>query len=269
MIQHEQRISVAEEFKNVFSHFYFTSNFTEKSIKKTLLPTFQMMMVFSFGTEVLLESDQNSQIQIDKCVVLGPVKQAITYVLPVGAEILVANFKDDAFYRFFGQAVLYNFSLHPDELLKEDCFSSLWQDLKGINSTEKRVEFILEFCRPYLKIKDQTFSEIENLDTNSSLNLIKVLAKKNNQSERNIQLKFKKNFGFTAKEMARYQRFLKTFEFLQNQISEFKIIDWMQIVEQFGFYDQSQLIHDFQHYLNLSPTQFLKFQQEICFAKLP
>lgn len=267
MIQHEQRISAPEEFNDVFSNFYFTSNCTEKSIKKTLLPTFQMMMVFSFGTEVFLESDQNSQIQIDKCVVIGPLKQALTYNLPVGSEILVANFKDDAFYRFFGQAVLYNFSLHPDELLEEDCFSSLWQDLKEIKSAEKRVEFILEFCRPYLKIKDETFSEIENLDKNSSLNLIKVLAEKNNQSERNIQLKFKKNFGFTAKEMARYQRFLKTFEFLQNQISKSKIIDWMEIVEQFGFYDQSQLIHDFQHYLNLSPTQFLKFQQEICFAK--
>jgi len=266
MIQHEQRISTPEEFKDVFSHFYFTSNCTEKSIKKTLLPTFQTMMVFNFGTEALLESDQ-SQIPIDKCVVLGPVKQAITYVLPVGSEILVANFKDDAFYRFFGQAVLYNFSIHPDKLLQEDCFSSLWKDLKEIKSAEKRVEFILEFCRPYLKIKDQTFSEIENLDKNSYLNLIKVLAEKNNQSERNIQLKFKKNFGFTAKEMSRYQRFLKTFEFIQNQISDSKIIDWMEIVEQFGFYDQSQLIHDFQHYLNLSPTQFLKFQKEICFAK--
>jgi len=266
MIQHEQRISTPEEFKDVFSHFYFDSNFTENPIKKTLLPTFQKMMVFNFGTKAILESDQ-SQIPIDKCVVVGPVKQAITYVLPVGSEILVANFRNDAFYRFFGQAVLYNFSLHPDELLEEDCFSSLWKDLKEIKSAEKRVEFILEFCRPYLKIKDMTFSEIENLDKNSSLNLIKVLAEKNNQSERNIQLKFKKFFGFTAKEMARYQRFLKTLEFLQTKISKSKIIDWMEIVEQFGFYDQSQLIHDFQHYLNLSPTQFLKFQQEICFAK--
>ncbi len=267
MIQYEQRISTPKEFQDVFSHFYFATNFTGNPIKKTLLPTFQTIMIFSFGTEVFIESNQNSQIQIYKCIVLGPVKQSITYTLPVGSEILVANFKDDAFYRFFGQAVLYNFSLHPDELLDQDCFSSLWKDLKEIKSAEKRVEFILEFCHPYLRIKDQTFLEIENLDANSSLNLIKVLAEKNNQSERNIQLKFKKNFGFTAKEMARYQRFLKTFEFLQNQISNAKIIDWMEIVDQFGFYDQSQLIHDFQHYLNLSPTQFLKFQQEICFAK--
>jgi|GEM_PF-4173045 len=48
MIQHEQRISTPEEFKDVFSHFYFASNFTENPIKKTLLPTFQKMMVFSF-----------------------------------------------------------------------------------------------------------------------------------------------------------------------------------------------------------------------------
>lgn len=45
-----------------------------------------------------------------------------------------------------------------------------------------------------------------------------------------------------------------------------KKIDWFEIINKCGYYDQSQLIHDFKHYLNISPTKYVKFQQDICIA---
>jgi len=40
--------------------------------------------------------------------------------------------------------------------------------------------------------------------------------------------------------------------------------DWFTIIDHLGYYDQSHLINDFKYYLNLSPTKYIKFQQDIC-----
>lgn len=98
-----QQISVPPEFENVFTHFYIAENNTSQAIHKTLFPSFQTILVFGFGSVIHFGSNQNTKIEVDKCIVLGPVKQPVNYTLPAGAEILVANFKDDAFYRFLGR----------------------------------------------------------------------------------------------------------------------------------------------------------------------
>ncbi|AEV97246.1 DNA-binding protein [Niastella koreensis] len=261
------KIPVPIAFENVFSHFYIAENRTCQSITKTLLPSYQTIMVFSFGATPSLISQQGTKIEIEKCLVLGPIKQALLYTLPVNAEILVANFKDDAFYRFFGNAILSDhLPIHPDELLEENCFTDLWFALQKMDNSKERVEFILEFCKPYLR-NPNTTSQLLSTGTNEVLSPIKEIAEKTGQSERNIQLHQKKHFGYSAKEKNRYIRFIKAVETVQRIASSSSKADWFEVIEQCGYYDQSQLIHDFRHFLNLSPTKFLKFQQEICQAK--
>ncbi|HEY0298211.1 MAG TPA: AraC family transcriptional regulator [Arachidicoccus sp.] len=51
---------------------------------------------------------------------------------------------------------------------------------------------------------------------------------------------------------------------MQSIASNAKKIDWFDIISECGYYDQSQLIHDFKHYINLSPVKYLSFQQDIC-----
>jgi AraC-like DNA-binding protein len=65
-----------------------------------------------------------------------------------------------------------------------------------------------------------------------------------------------------------FNRFLKAIKISEAIATEHKKIDWLDIINQCGYYDQSQLIHDFKHFLHLSPNQFLKFQQDICVAGL-
>lgn len=260
------RIPVPEAFEEVFSHFYFAANNTEKILTKTLLPSYQTILIFSFGSKTSLTSNQNTRIEVDKCLVLGPIKQAFDYTLSVGAQILVANFKADAFYRFFGNVILSDlFHIDPDELIDENCFTNLWHVLKKMDSPFKRVELILEFCQPYLRKRNATTEILSNFK-NEALNPIKSVATELRQSERNIQLNHKKYFGFSAKEINRYQRFLKAIEIIQATILNSSKPDWFEVIDRCGYYDQSQLIHDFKHFINLSPTQFVKFQKDICIA---
>jgi len=151
--------------------------------------------------------------------------------------------------------------VHPDQLLQQNCFSQLWLRLK-YEPADNRTALLLDFCRPYLKCRDALYEGISQAASDyCAVSPIKAVAQKTGQSERYVQLNHKKFLGYTAKERARYDRFLKAVRLLQNPPHK---IDWHQIVEACGYYDQSQLIHDFNHYLNLTPSRYIKFQSAVC-----
>ncbi|MBT1706103.1 helix-turn-helix domain-containing protein [Chryseosolibacter indicus] len=263
-----ERISVPDEFKDVFSHFYIAENHSLQAVQKTLLPSFQIMLVFNFGPPVIASSSVGNEIVIESCLVVGPIKKTINYTLPPHAELLVANFIGDSFYRFFTTASNEFLALHPDLLLGENCFSAVWQCMKDLPSVEQRLHFLLDFSRQYLRQKDDTVEKILSMEYNSSAySVVKAVANETSLSERSVQLKYKKFLGYTAKEMARYQRFMKAIAFVQSKAVMSENIDWADVVERFGYYDQSQLIHDFQHFVNLSPKNYVALLKDICSAR--
>jgi AraC-like DNA-binding protein len=262
----ERRIDVPSEFGDIITYFYSALNISGSDIRKTLVPSFQTIMVFSFGSAVSFKAGGDSLV-LDQCLVLGPIKQPIEYTLPAASDMLVINFKDDAFYRFFGPALMSGLvAAHPDQLLQQNCFSQLWFRLKD-ETAEVRAALILDFCRPYLKCREISFQDISTEASDYRLvNPVKAVAQKTGQSERNVQLNHKKYLGYTAKEKGRHERFMKAMLLLQSPGEK---VDWLEIVETCGYYDQSQLIHDFNHYLNLSPGRYIKFQAEVCRVDVP
>src|SRR5690606_41201409 len=80
------RIAVPTGYENVFSHFYFAQNRTKETITKTLLPSYQTMLIFSFGKKALVKSTNNRRVKVDKCVVLGTNRRAFDYLLPPRSE---------------------------------------------------------------------------------------------------------------------------------------------------------------------------------------
>lgn len=258
------RISAPIEFKDIFSHFYYAENRSGAAVEKTLLPSYQTIMIFSFGSPASFISKNKEEIKVEKCILLGPIKHAFNYILPDETEILVCNFRDDAFFRFFGNATLDDgLAVHPDELLHQNCFTALWSELKKIDSNENRVQAVLDFCRPYLRDRNSIAEQIAAFDR-ATFSPIKEISKKNRLSERSLQTNHKKHFGYTSKEMYRYQRFLKAIQMIQTISCQNSKIDWFDIINQCGYYDQSQLIKDFKYYIHLSPSKYLKFQESIC-----
>ncbi|WP_343615691.1 helix-turn-helix domain-containing protein [Flavobacterium sp.] len=258
------RIAVSDEFQEVFSHFYFAENNSDITFTKKLLPSYQTIMIFSFGESAYIHSEGDENIEVEKCIVLGPIKKAFDYSQPAGNTILVANFKDDAFYRFFGSAALAeNLPIDPNDLLSENCFTALWHKLNEIENKEEQVECILEFCRPYLRKRNPVTGQLIELK-NTAYNPIKKVADETKQSERAIQLTHKKQLGYSAKEINRYLRFLKAIEMMQDIACRTSKNDWFEIVGECGYYDQSQLINDFKYYINLTPARYLKLQCSIC-----
>lgn len=255
------RIEVPKEFEQLITHFYFAQNNSDEAITKKLVPTFQTILVFSFGNLSKLLSNEQTEIDVGKCLVLGPVKKAFTYTIPPSGQIFVVSFKDDAFYRLFSEAISFqNFISNPDKIVVKSCFEYLWQELANLDKLQDRVEALLNFCKPYIKGRSNIAEQLANFNDEAKSS-IKANAATTNQSERTIQKEHKKLLGFTSKEKNRYQRFLKTIKYLQENP---QLTDWFEVINEFGYYDQSQLIHDFQFYIGTSPKQYLKFQQDIC-----
>lgn len=262
-----ERVNVPEEFKSVFSHFYFAGNDSDETIKKRLLPSFQTILVFSFGHPVELATRNNILFSISTCLVVGPIKQAFDYTLPPGSSILVVNFKDDAFFRFFGPlTVLNNSSVHPDELINENCFTKLWSDLKTISGRAEQVNFLLAYCKPYLADRHK-IAVLLSEQNDPVFDPIKNVALLTGLTERSLQMKQKELFGFSAKESARYFRFLIAVQQIQALTETAKKIDWFEIIDACGYYDQSHLIHDFRHFSGFTPAKYVKFQQDLCSSK--
>lgn len=258
------RLAIPSRFEEVFTHFYFAENKTSELITKTLLPSYQTILIFSFWEKPYLLSQKATRIEVDKYLILGPLKQAFDYALPPNSEILTINFKDDAFYRFFGKTIISeHLPINPESLVDDDCFGVLWNELSTLKDINARVDHILKFSDSYLENRNKIAEELAKF-MDASLNPIKSVAIQNNQTERNIQLQHKKHFGYSAKEHNRYERFLKAIELIQKLATHTSKIDWLEIVTECRYYDQSQLIRDFKYFIKLTPTKYLKFQQDIC-----
>ncbi|KMQ65654.1 DNA-binding protein [Chryseobacterium angstadtii] len=257
------KISVPQEFENVFTHFYYAENGSPDPVTKTLLPSYQTIMLFCFGNSAFMTTQKENTVEVDQCIVLGPVRRAFDYTLPAGTSILAANFKDNAFYRFFGKAMISSQGTHPDKLLQENCFTELWHQLSDFASAQEKTDHILKLCQPYLQDQDETSRLLSNFD-NKNLNPVKTIAEQTRQSERNIQLKQKEQFGYSSKELARYSRFLQAITLIEKEIENNKKVEWFSIIDECGYYDQSQLINDFKHFMAISPSQYVKFQEDIC-----
>ena len=261
------RIAVNEEFSTVFSHFYVAENYSEQAVTRTLLPSYQTLLAFNFGTAIRLLPPNEASVVSGNVLAIGPVKQAFNYTMPQNSKLLVVNLKNDAFFRFFGTAeVAERFAVNPDELIGIPCFSLLWQTLNLLPDVNQQINHILAFCRPYLKGSSVIASQLSEFN-NDNFDPIKSIALKHRLTERHIQLQHQKHLGYSAKAHHRYKRFLKATEIVSNHNSIKININWLQIVADCGYYDQSQLIKDFKYYLNLTPKQYARQQHSICTAR--
>ena len=259
------RVEVPDKYSEVLTHFYVARNDTATTVNKKLIPSFQALLVFNFGVPAQVKLEGLPETNTGKCLLFGPIKKQLSYLVHPGSELLVVNLKDDACYRIFGQ-VMFNMTapVHPDTLLETDYFEQFWDRLSPMESTEARINALLEFCDSHLRDRNPIAAQLAGF-SDETQNEVKAVALDLNVSERTVQMAYKKQFGFTSKEKQRYQRFLKAIDELQKTTGS---IDWQDVAYRYGYYDQSHLIHDFNYYLGISPEQYLKIRQDSCMGNL-
>jgi len=88
---------------------------------------------------------------------------------------------------------------------------------------------------------------------------IKALSDRIGISQNHLLTQFKRVVGTSAKELARLYRF----EHVLRSIDPTQTVDWTQIAQQYGYYDQSHFNKDFMAFTGHSPTGYLHLRRRV------
>ena len=153
-------------------------------------------------------------------------------------------------------------------------FARLWQQLCLLHDPAQLVQAVVDFSLPLLRARSapqaELLAQLPLLAQSRHLNPLKVMAAATNVSERTLQQRFQKYLGFSVKEVSRFMRFRRLLAQVAQRETTQEKADWLALLEQHGYYDQSHLIHDFAHFLRQSPTKVamqLLHGDTICFTR--
>lgn len=229
-----------------------------------LSPNLEMLLIFSFGEPLRYTFEHNGELKqpMDDIMVLGPLRQLLTYERAGGTDILVLPFVLDGFYRLLG--------ISPDHLdLSADDdprFAGIAARLEDMHATLANYTDPMEraaaaerlVLRAVAPPEAASVPLLQGRDAlhDPSLNPVKVIAEQWDITERAVQQRFRKYGGYSPKELIRFLRFKEVVNWLlANPTSK---PDWFFLIEKFGYHDQSHLIKDFKQYTGAPPKEFLR-----------
>ena len=255
-----QVVAADPRLDQVFSHFYCVQQATDApALPQQLLPTYERLLVFNFGPSIPVFAGPGTAF--GSVAVVGPLQQMLRYELPPGADLIVVNFTLNGFHRlttqFLAKRQKVNENTDNEQPLHPE-FRSVWEQIASLSQTER-----LAFISDYLFLNTAPPNEATHFLYESipyfaeaAMDPVKVVADRQGVTTRSIQLRFQAQLGYSAKEIARFLRFKKLLQQLYQSRPE--SVDWMAQVQQFGYHDQSHLIKDFQHFVGMSPRQFMQ-----------
>ncbi|TLV03990.1 helix-turn-helix domain-containing protein [Dyadobacter luticola] len=248
---------------DVIKHFYCIQTGPDfEPVSQHLSPSLEMMLIFNFGPPVpaAFGDAQIPLNQIGKVVLIGPLRKMLHYKLLPETDLVVVTFNAHGFYRLFEIPVneMQPELIHdPDKLLGILSFEMLWESLR-LRKTEERIQILLEHAEAFIQDPEtESLPLLESIGQNQLFQTSpsKAIALDAHVSERVIQMRFQKYAGFSSKEHLRYLRFKQVIDHIIHQEGD---IDWLDMVTQFGYHDQSHLIKDFKHYLDTTPRKFVQ-----------
>ena len=156
---------------------------------------------------------------------------------------------------------MHNVDIGIDDLWGEGRANELLHLLNETERPERRFRIIemwmmKAITRPLNHHPAVNFA-IAELERNPTLPTSRVAARVNLSKRRFIEV-FSDEVGLTPKLFSRIQRFNRVISsvVLSNDV------DWLEIAMSCGYFDQAHLIHEFQEFSNLRPTEYLGLRTE-------
>ncbi len=144
------------------------------------------------------------------------------------------------------------------DVLPEE-FEGIYSKMVSNSSYTFKVEVLNSFLESYLHSmsKSDKIEQAVNLifETKATLTISEI-AKKINISERQLERLFKRYIGLSPKFYCRIIRFAYIFELVQKEN-----IEWSELAQHTGFYDQSHFIKNFKEFTGEDPTKYF-FNEE-------
>jgi AraC-like DNA-binding protein len=235
-----------------------------QTIIQHLSPNLEMMLVFNFGQPIRISfaDEALSNLQIERVSAIGPLRKMLNYEVVPDTEAIIAVFNLDGFYRLM-QISMDEIGacnvMNPDILLNITGFNDLWQSLKNLHTLNDRINLLKAYALTFIQdANNATLPLMARISyfNNQVIQPVKSIAQDSDISERTVQLRFKKFLGYSPKELLRFLRFKQVIHSIQNR--ESNEVDWYELIERFGYHDQSHLIKDFKLYMGMTPKKFIR-----------
>jgi AraC-like DNA-binding protein len=244
-------------------------------VVRTILPNFQALLLVNLGPPAAVWFADDPPQRLTTMLVTGPLTTAMQYQLPPQARVLVVTLTLSGFYQLFRVPAehLRGGFIDPDTLGLAGSFAQLWERLQGVDSLAHLGQLVADFCQAHVQpphaAQAELLGQLPLLKHAGPLGALKAMAAASRLSERTLQTHFRKYLGFSAKEATRFLRFRRLLAEVQRAPASQSAPDWLALLEQHGYYDQSHLIHDFTHYLRQPPNKVvaqLRTDEAICFT---
>ncbi|MCE7990762.1 MAG: helix-turn-helix transcriptional regulator [Roseivirga sp.] len=169
-------------------------------------------------------------------------------------DILGVCFRPEGFYPFIKTDLfaLRNQTVSLDILIGQDLYNRLRDEtdvLKRLSVLESFLLAKLSRTPPPHPLILESLSRVKFTQANTS---IRQLCNDLKISTKHFERIYKKEIGTTPKQLFDIIRIKKLLTTLNESP-----VDWMELVANFGYHDQSHLCRDFQRLTGRSPTQFI------------
>ena len=222
-------------------------------------------IVFNCGDSYYLQNKKYERLQVPKQFVSG--QSIYSYKLFLNGNISVAGIV----FKPAGLATLFNMPVYEyteeridlNLVFKPAVVENIATQLKLLKEPKEKARlldtFLLEQYH-YNKPQPDFIDEAANLivKKNGMLNINELLENVY-MSRRNFERHFFKKVGLSPKYYARIRRM----SHLMLLITGRKKVDWTDVLNECGFYDQSHFIKDFIEFTGRTPQQYLAENQEL------
>ncbi len=177
------------------------------------------------------------------------------------AKQIHVKFKPGGFCELLGipEIEIRDSFMTTDMVLGNDA-GLLEDNLNNACSTQERVDILDRFLTGRLsnarkeKRADQNDSAVKWIIESRGTLKVATLLDHMSVSKRTLERHFTSRFGLTPKEFARVVRF----KVVLNTILSTSSVDWQELVDAYGYYDQSHLINEFRRATTFPPELFLR-----------
>jgi len=259
-----QKFKPADTLRAFVECYFIWEGEAAESLQVQSPPNSYSSIVFNYADLYKAFQHNDEPVVVPRAFVSGQFTSNYTLLLQGKIGIAGVVLRPSALYNFFGvrmsQLVNARVSLSFLPGLPEDI---LWTAVKHQSSDEGRIKVLEELMLSYVTVAKSNLTIIDEaidyIDTCKGCVSVEAVASHLKISRRYLEKKFLEKVGVSPKFYSRIKRFGN----LSNKIAHHEKIDWQEIVEEYGFHDQSHLVKEFMEFNRMNPTRYHLLHQEL------
>lgn len=257
-----QPLQLQDEFSNLIESVFYLSGYNSDHEIERLIPDGTISLVIDLDGRDRYIYDNSDFKVIQTCTgawLSGMHNRFISISALPDTELAAIRFKPGGIFPFIGSSVyeLYNRVLPASEFFS-DIIGELRSSIIKHPSVDGKLGLIRDWLHKQYRFTDSVIPVIEKacrqVLENPTLSTLEQIRNDIDFSEKQFIHLFKKQVGITPKMFQRIVRFNQILPL----IHEKETIDWAEISEDCGYYDQSHFIRDFKRFSGFNPTEFLE-----------